>query len=152
MKNKFNESSDDFDDDTEQNNKEHTFEKFYQKVGNSFIPEYSDLIIDKDIKGIIKEPEPIQQTIYSLEPDYKMGWRPSINYNGIPIPLLFDYEDDRILSYLDDKRSQIIYYGYRPQDSLHMHETFARKGKYPFNFPSRSDYMLIDITRQIQSK
>ncbi len=60
----------------------------------------------------------------------------------------FDYEDSRIWTALEGREKDVIYYGFRPQDSLSMHEAFAKKNAYPFKFPSKSVYMLIDITRQ----
>jgi len=56
----------------------------------------------------------------------------------------FDYRDT--IYFIEEDK--VIYYGFRPQDSLYMHEAFANKGKYPFSFPSHSLYMLIDITRR----
>jgi len=52
---------------------------------------------------------------------------------------------------LNDIQEQIVYYGLRPLDSLGFHETFAKTSKYPFEFPSRSVYMLIDIIRKFLS-
>lgn len=72
-------------------------------------------------------------------------WRPNSNFEGAPIPLRFDYEDTSIENTLENPA---IYYGYRPQDSLYMHESFSKKETYPFKFPSKSVYMLLDITRK----
>jgi len=57
----------------------------------------------------------------------------------------FNYEDDRIYSSLKDLN--IIYYGFRPDDSLAMHELFTHKERYPYQFPSKSTYMLINLSR-----
>ncbi len=67
---------------------------------------------------------------------------------GTPIPLRFDYEDGKIEYATEDCESRIVYQGYRPQDSLSVHETFSKKGTYPFTFPSKSLYMLLAVTRQ----
>lgn len=50
--------------------------------------------------------------------------------------------------HLAESSSKALYHGFRPQDSLSLHEAFANKGRYPFSLPSSSLYMLIDITRQ----
>eukprot|EP00826_Nyctotherus_ovalis_P039912 TRINITY_DN3875_c0_g1_i1.p2 TRINITY_DN3875_c0_g1~~TRINITY_DN3875_c0_g1_i1.p2 ORF type:complete len:194 (+),score=48.48 TRINITY_DN3875_c0_g1_i1:73-654(+) len=42
----------------------------------------------------------------------------------------------------------IAYYGFRPQDSLNLHEAFSKKGTYPFRQPPHSLYMLIEMTRE----
>ncbi len=59
-----------------------------------------------------------------------------------------------IEEYIEDTGQQIVYYGYRPQDSLCMHESYSAKKPcgYSFVFPARSVYMMIDITRQMMSK
>lgn len=41
---------------------------------------------------------------------------------------------------------EIVYYGFRAEDSLSVHERFGKK--YPFKFPSKTAYMLINIIRQ----
>ena len=71
---------------------------------------------------------PLVSSGYSLAPDMKFGWKPTSIDLSVPIPLYFDYEED----YLDitpfcrqtKKKLPVIYYGYRPKDSLHMHQSF----------------------------
>ena len=77
----------------------------------------------------------------------KIRWRPNTNFEGAPIPISFDYEDEKLQIVLNDFHDKIVYYGFRPQDSLHIHETFSNKNSYPFQPPPRSVYMLIEIMR-----
>lgn len=79
-------------------------------------------------------------------------WRPDTEFEGAPITISFDYEDERVLSYLKHTKSSIVYYGYRPHDSLSMHEFFAHGESYPYHFPSKSAYMLINLSRNCRAK
>ena len=76
------------------------------------------------------------------------SWRPNVDFDGAPIPTRFDYEDNRIHILLDRTKNSIVYYGFRAQDSLNLHEFLSTKSNYPFQFPSRSVYMLIEYMRQ----
>jgi len=115
--------------------------------------------VDQEIKAILYSKEPTGD--YSLDPDFRLGyfyyglknysWRPNTNFEGAPIPMRFDYEDNRNYYGIEDNLANVVYYGYRPQDSLAMHESFAKKAGYPFKFPTNSTYMLIDIARQCQN-
>jgi len=49
---------------------------------------------------------------------------------------------------LDKVKHNIVFYGFRPQDSLSLHEAYAKKGNYPFRFPPHSVYMLIEVKRE----
>jgi hypothetical protein len=60
----------------------------------------------------------------------------------------FDCDDTRISAVLAGQDRNVVYYGHRPQDSLEMHEKFARKQGYSFKFPPKSMYLLLDITRK----
>lgn len=53
---------------------------------------------------------------------------------------------------LNDQQKQVVYYGFRPLDSLGFHESFSKASSYAFELPSRSVYMLIDIMRQYLSR
>ncbi|CAG9331274.1 unnamed protein product [Blepharisma stoltei] len=67
---------------------------------------------------------PLVKSGHSLEPDMLFGWRPtSILQNG-PIPLCFT---------LDKISTQTaIFYGFRPQDSLELHECYSSPETYKF--------------------
>lgn len=71
-----------------------------------------------------------------------------MDVEGAPIPLRFDYEDNRISIALDDSEKNIIYRGYRPQDSLTMHEDFSKSCNYPYKFPEKSQYPLLEVIRE----
>ena len=74
-------------------------------------------------------------------------WRPNTNFEGSPIPTRFDYDDSKMSIVLQGSQDNIVYYGFRAQDSLSFHETFSRQRAYPFKLPSKSAYMLINIIR-----
>ena len=66
--------------------------------------------------------------------------------SGAPIPLYFDYEEfEPSLNHTTKKPNPVIYYGFRPKDSLEAHREFSRpeEGKYHFKFPPHSN--VIDI-------
>lgn len=71
---------------------------------------------------------PLVKSGYSLAPDMKFGWKPTPLEISVPIPLYFDHEEDYLdlspVDRLTRKRLPIIYYGFRPKDSLVMHQEF----------------------------
>lgn len=67
---------------------------------------------------------PLVQSGISLEPDMLFGWRPKSLIHGGPIPLNFTM--DTIPT------RNCIYYGFRPEDSLELHETFSNSNTYSF--------------------
>ena len=62
---------------------------------------------------------------YSLAPDMKFGWKPTPLEISVPIPLFFDHEENLLdntpIDWLTRKKLPIIYYGFRPKDSVVMH-------------------------------
>ena len=67
------------------------------------------------------------------------------------MPLYFDYSDSKISKLLENVQEEIVYYGWRPIDSLCVHEKFSQL-HYNFKFPTKATYMLISINRKIQIK
>ena len=69
------------------------------------------------------------------------GWQAAPdNKSGAPIPLYYDYETFHTDHIQDD---DIVYYGFRPKDTLIMHKEFtraSRKEKYHFSFPPLNSY------------
>ena len=72
---------------------------------------------------------PLMKSGYSLESDMKFGWRPQFKGKVMPIPLVFDVEDEYFdLEHLIDLRNPkrgcypTIYSGWRPSDSLKLHK------------------------------
>ena len=91
---------------------------------------------------------PLMRSGYSLEADMKFGWKPTVKGKVLPIPLMFDTEDEYFeLEHIIDtnpqkKVSPTIYYGWRPVDSLKMYKRFLTNKEpiigsdYPFKMPS----------------
>ena len=111
--------------------------------------------VNDEVKSILTTTEPSGD--YSLDADFRLGyyhymsrWRPNSTFEGSPIITNFDQEDNSKSFLISEVEQNIVYYGFRPQDSLNMHEIFSKKGTYPYKLPSHSVYMLIDITRQCQ--
>jgi len=88
---------------------------------------------------------PLMKSGYSLEADMKFGWKPRIKGKVMPIPLIFDVEDeyfslDHYIDPRDARRGKYptIFTGWRPADSLKMYRRIlANKHKYhgsDFNF------------------
>lgn len=73
----------------------------------------------------------------------KFGWKPTPLELAVPIPLYFDLEEELLdqtpRDRLTMKRLPIIYYGFRPKDSLVMHQEFlsSKTSVYPFKFPPK---------------
>lgn len=67
---------------------------------------------------------PLVQSGISLEPDMLFGWKPKTLINGGPIPINFTMESI--------PTKGCIYYGFRPEDSLELHEMYSGKDSYPF--------------------
>jgi len=65
--------------------------------------------------------------------------------------LSFKYEDEKVYSVLGEDMKKVVYFGWRPVDSLAIHERFA-KNSYPFTFPAKDTYMMINITRKLREK
>lgn len=68
---------------------------------------------------------PLVQSGISLEPDMLFGWKPKTTTTGGPIPINFTMESI--------PTKGCIYYGYRPEDSIDLHETFSGASSYPFS-------------------
>ena len=68
------------------------------------------------------------------------GWKPKLApVAGAPIPLYYDYEEfDEPINKMTGELLPILYYGYRPKDSLVMHKEFvgSRLNSYEFKFPT----------------
>jgi cytosolic carboxypeptidase protein 2/3 len=79
-------------------------------------------------KEEIIPPIPLVQSGISLEPDMLFGWRPKSLLHGGPIPLNFTMDN------IPTKSS--IFYGYRPEDSLELHETYS--GPYTYSYTINS--------------
>jgi cytosolic carboxypeptidase protein 2/3 len=67
-------------------------------------------------------------------------WCPKISFDG-PIPLIFDnYLVDCIINELSNPNSiyfetyKLCYIGFRPINTLKMHERFAGENSYPFKY------------------
>ena len=73
---------------------------------------------------------PLIKSGYSLEADMKFGWKPQVKGKILPIPLLFDTEDDFIdIGYTDPltrKKMEDLYHGWRPADSFALHRTLLK--------------------------
>jgi hypothetical protein len=67
---------------------------------------------------------PLAHSGISLEPDMLFGWRPKSLLSGGPIPFSFTAD------IIPCKNS--IFYGYRPEDSLELHEDFAGPSSYNY--------------------
>lgn len=80
-----------------------------------------------------------------------ISWRPNTKLKGIPIPLRFNYQNDYLLDYMNFKNEQPVYYGWRPADSLSIHEKYA-KGNYQYNFPTKETFMLLNLIRDMREK
>ena len=89
---------------------------------------------------------PLVKSGISLAPDMKFGWKPTALEISVPIPLYFDYDEETEMTPLDkrlQKRLPILYYGFRPKDSLVMHQEFLTSkanclpSNYPFKFPPK---------------
>lgn len=71
---------------------------------------------------------PLMKSGYSLEADMKFGWKPTVKGKVLPIPLVFDTEDDyfdldHYIEPNNNKRTYpVIYKGWRPADSLKMYK------------------------------
>ena len=73
---------------------------------------------------------PLIESGHSLKPDLKFGWKPSFeNIKFAPkIPLKFNYEELVIPSISsEDEFGQVIYKGFRPSNSLELHEYLSLK-------------------------
>ena len=62
----------------------------------------------------------------------KFGWKPTVKVKVLPIPLIFDREDNFFChDHINDYTKQIyptVYQGYRPLDSLKMHKKLLGLG------------------------
>ena len=93
--------------------------------------------------------QPLVKSGYSLMPDIKEGWKPEKKDPAPPIPLRFkDIDMDRLeisvpIGYKPYRHTDtVLYYGFRPEDSIVMHSAFIRifkggltQSSYPFCFP-----------------
>ena len=97
--------------------------------------------IQNELKTKMAIPQglPLVSSGYSLKPDMMFGWKPKFErVSGAPIPLYYDFEEfDDPVNKLTGDYLPILYYGYRPKDSLIMHKEFTNKGNsYDFTFPT----------------
>ena len=67
---------------------------------------------------------PLVHSGISLEPDMLFGWKPKSLMHGGPIPL--DFTMDNIPA------KNCIFHGYRPEDTLELHESFSNPSTYSF--------------------
>ena len=88
---------------------------------------------------------PLMKSGYSIEADMKFGWKPRIKGKVMPIPLIYDQEDeyfmlDHMIDMRDPKKGKYptIYTGWRPADSIKMYRRLlGNKNKHhgtEFNF------------------
>lgn len=104
---------------------------------------------------------PLMKSGYSLEADMKFGWRPSIKGKVLPIPLVFDVEDeffalDHYIDIRNPKRGcyPTIYQGWRPSDSLKLHKKLLANqhkyhgSEYPFKMPGELPSMVQKLLDQ----
>ena len=80
---------------------------------------------------------PLAHSGISLEPDMLFGWRPKSLLSGGPIPLSFTGD------VISCKNS--IFYGYRHEDSLELHENFSGPNTYNYHISPtiRQAFMII---------
>ena len=84
----------------------------------------------KDKTFNIPQIMPLIGSGHSLKPDLKFGWKPTFeNISFAPkIPLRFNYEELVIPEASPESEfGQIIYKGYRPNNSLELHEYLSFK-------------------------
>ena len=91
---------------------------------------------------------PLMKSGYSLEADMKFGWKPTVKGKVLPIPLVFDMEDDYfdLDHYIEPNNTKrkypCIYKGWRPADSLKMYKKLLNNpdpyhgSDFPFKVPS----------------
>jgi hypothetical protein len=71
------------------------------------------------------EPLPLIKGRHSMAPDMKFGWKPDIDIAVPPVPLYFDFLSH---PYEEFKHEDIIIYnGFRPTTSFHLHEEYSNK-------------------------
>ena len=75
--------------------------------------------------------QPILDRQYSLEPDMVFGWMPKFKFNG-PVPTNFTHDlFDSLITLLSKSRNfQLVYLGFRPINSLHLHDVFVQLSQY----------------------
>ena len=91
---------------------------------------------------------PLMKSGYSLEADMKFGWKPRIKGKVLPIPLIFDVEDEYFTldHYVDPRDTRkgkypTIFTGWRPADSLKMYRRLLNNtnkyhgSEFPFKIP-----------------
>ena len=91
---------------------------------------------------------PLMKSGYSLEADMKFGWKPRIKGKVLPIPLIFDVEDEyfTLEHYFDPRdprrgKHPTIFSGWRPADSLKMYKRLLNNAnkhhgtEFPFKIP-----------------
>jgi hypothetical protein len=96
---------------------------------------------------------PLSGFTHSLVPDMYFGWRPKLVHGG-PIPLLFNKcELPVALNPLTNEDFPVLFHGFRPRDTVAMHQAFAGKDSYPmpvvpamdvYEFLHRNDQKLKD--------
>ena len=96
---------------------------------------------------------PLSGFTHSLVPDMYFGWRPQLLHGG-PIPLLFNKCELPISRNPQTNQDfPVIFHGFRPRDTVVMHQKFAGKESYPvptipavdiYEFLHRNDQTLKD--------
>jgi len=73
---------------------------------------------------VIPKHLPLVESGHSLKPDLKFGWKPTFKSTKAPkIPLRFNYQEFVIPKRkANDEYGQVIYNGFRPSNSLELHE------------------------------
>jgi hypothetical protein len=104
---------------------------------------------------------PLMKSGYSLEADMRLGWRPQIKGKVLPIPLVFDDEDEYFaLDHVINPRNPrlgsypTIFYGWRPTDSMKMHRRLLENSDaltgsaYPMKLPGELPYLVRRLLHQ----
>ncbi|KRX08300.1 hypothetical protein PPERSA_01761 [Pseudocohnilembus persalinus] len=121
----------DFESDTESDN-DLQEQKGYQNVKNYLNVRSQIEKLNKEKFNDLQPANEIVKKEYSLEPDMLFGWVPKIN-NTLPIPLLFENKQVQniIQNIIINENSpyDIIYLGYRPHNSLELHQQYSQSNQ-----------------------
>lgn len=73
---------------------------------------------------------PLSGFTHSLVPDMAFGWRPKLVHGG-PIPLLFNKCELPVsIDPMTQEEFPVLYHGFRPRDTMVMHQAFEDKAAY----------------------
>lgn len=96
---------------------------------------------------------PLSGFTHSLVPDMAFGWRPKLVHGG-PIPLLFNKCELPVsIDLMTQEEFPVLYHGFRPRDTMVMHQVFEDKAAYAiprmpamdvYEFLHRRDHRLQD--------